>query len=449
MAGRENIDDNFEHQWQEAFDGYEHEVPPAVWSEIDRGLTHSDLSVYKSKVVYYRWIAAAVVIMAVSLVSFQYYFFQENIKYVSYVDASADWPRAQQSSRFLLPLDINSKTEARSVASQFGGSTIHPVGQGTRDGMNMLPISDQVANTGDSYQPHAIAALKATTVVETSHKDKYLYFLPIYNFQKQKKKAEDSKYFAGLNVGSGSFNPNYQASLDQTLTNNLGVRPQGFSSFSDESSSQVAPNVREDMSAGETVSMGLNFGLKLGDRWTLESGVMYARADAITKTNVVIETTTYQEVIPATNQGKNIPAFENAVAREAVVEYDYRDVNMNNQFEFTSVPLKAGYLVLDKRFSVEVNAGLIANIYLGNKLTSNDQTVADLTIGPGNTSPYRDLSFSGLAGLEFGYQFMKNFDVIVEPNYRQSINSLTKESSTFSTNPSGFGLMTGLRYNFN
>ena len=98
---------------------------------------------------------------------------------------------------------------------------------------------------------------------------------------------------------------------------------------------------------------------------------------------------------------------------------------------------------------MEVNAGVVTNIYLGNRLTTDNPDVAELTIGPGDASPYRDLSFSGLAGVQLGYRFMKKIDIIVEPNYRQSINTLTKSSSNFSTTPSGFGFMTGLRYNFN
>ena len=98
---------------------------------------------------------------------------------------------------------------------------------------------------------------------------------------------------------------------------------------------------------------------------------------------------------------------------------------------------------------MEINAGVIANIYMGNRLSTEDPNIAELTIGPGDASPYRDLSFSGQAGLELGYRFMKRLDVILEPNYRQSINTLTKSNSNFITNPSGFALTTGLRYNFN
>lgn len=446
MTGRENTEDQFENQWRDAFDHFEQEAPNKVWSEIDRELTYIDLSTYKSKVVYYRWAAAVLLIIAASVVTLQYFSLKGNIQYVSYIDeAVEEGPWELPTSNVLIPLDIENKEPGTldKIASTIGKS----LGlMGSTDASGEAVVRDE--NYRTPMVTYEISGLKPQTEVKTSHKDKYLYYLPVYNFKKQRQKLEQSRYWAGLGVGSSSFNPNYQAGSDNTLSSNLGFSPSAFSEVRNEAANTTSPTVREDMAPGESVSMGLNFGMKLGKKWTIESGVMYARADAVTRTNVVVETTTYQEVIPATVQGKNIPAFESAVAKETIVEYDYRDVNMNNQFEFTSVPVKAGYLILDSKFRLELNAGFIANIYMGNKLTSNDQTIADLTIGPGNTSPYRDLSFSGLAGLEMGYQFMKDFDIIVEPNYRQSINSLTKNNSSFSTNPSGFGLMTGLRYNF-
>ncbi|MEQ8473081.1 MAG: outer membrane beta-barrel protein [Marinoscillum sp.] len=445
MTGRENSEEQFENQWRDAFDQFEEEAPKQVWSEIDRELTYSDLSSYKSKVVYYRWVAAVVLLMAASIVMLQYYSFKDNIQYVSYSDNSMEeGPVIENTVKLMIPLEVKSK-ELSGVSNFL--STI-----GDSFGLASKSEEETIESTESFFTSqivmHEVNSLRPTNEIITTHQDKYLYYLPVYNFKKQRKKAESSKYYAGLGVGSNSFNPNYQGGATNSLSDNLAFSPTAYSAVRDEASNTIAPNMREDMASGESISLGLNFGVKLGNRWTLESGVQYARAEAITKTNMVVETTTFQEVIPATVQGKNIPAFESALNNETVVEYDYRDVNMNNQFEFTSVPLKAGYLILNNKFKLEVNAGLIANIYMGNKLTSNDDNVADLTIGPGSTSPYRDLSFSGLAGVEMGYQFMKDFDIIIEPNYRQSINSLTKDNSSFKTNPSGFGLMTGLRYNF-
>ncbi len=138
----------------------------------------------------------------------------------------------------------------------------------------------------------------------------------------------DNKYWAGLSLGSGGFDPNFQSTGGSLLASNLDMSSAGFSLSSEEAIDSQSPSVREGMLPGETVSLGVNFGLKLSSRWTLESGVQYARADATTQTNVVIQTSTFQEVIPATSQVRSVQQFEQAIDRQEVVEYDYRDVNL-------------------------------------------------------------------------------------------------------------------------
>lgn len=446
MTGRENSEDKFEEQWREAFDEWSAEPPKTVWSEIDRGLAYNDLSAYKAKAAMYRWVAAAVVLLFVSFGTIQYFATSNN--YVISVAATIDSPNPLETYKWSL----------NDGQSDFRGG-LHGGGSGS-NAVIASTLSDE--NTSDSelfaqeeeqaekrFEIYQVASLATSLNTETSYVDKHLYFLPVYQFHKKKKTTDRSKYWAGVDVGSGSFNPNYSSTAN-SLNSNLGVNPEaGFALNSNSAFDTESPTVRENMSSGETVSMGVNFGLKLGNKWTLETGVQYARADAITETNVIIKSNSFQEVIPATVQGKRVPEVEQVVARESLVEYDYQDVNLNNVFEFTSIPVKAGYLLLDKKFSMEINAGVIANIYMGNRLSTEDPNIAELTIGPGDASPYRDLSFSGQAGLELGYRFMKRLDVILEPNYRQSINTLTKSNSNFITNPSGFALTTGLRYNFN
>lgn len=442
MTGRENSEEQFEREWREAFDEWSEEPPKTVWTGIDRQLAYEDLGAYKAKLAVYRWVAAAVVLMAVSFGAISY-FSQQSENYVITAAADINAPNPE------LPFDWALDNWFERSTSQVDGFS--SVGSGVQDIASISGLAGEEESNGlmPLYEIQPLTSKPLEVQFSNSYQDKHLYYLPVYNFHKKKKSAESSQYWAGLDVGSGSFNPNYSSSAN-SLASNLGVNAaSGFSQNSNRAFDSQSPTVRENMTAGETVSMGVNFGLKLGERWTLESGVQYARADAMTETNVIVRSDNFQEVIPATVQSKNIPAVVTELSKKAVVEYDYRDVNMNNVFEFTSIPVKAGYVLLDEKFSMELNAGVVANIYLGNRLSTSDPNVAELTIGPGDSSPYRDLSFSGLAGVQLGYRFMKNFDFVLEPNYRQSINSITKSNSSFVANPSGFALTTGLRYNFN
>lgn len=448
MIGQENSDSQFENEWKEVFGDASQTPPDAVWNEIDRKLAYAELSVYKTKATYYRWAVAAILLLAASLGTLQYWYFQQGPDYRLAINVDKPDPMEEVVS-IRIPDSAGERMTALAFGDQgrdksdFRGAMLMAGEQEQDEELNSQGHSREI------FEELTLTKLKPEVSIAANYTGRRLYLLPVYHFEQRRKAGVDNKYWAGLSLGSGGFDPNFQSTGGSLLASNLDMSSAGFSLSSEEAIDSQSPSVREGMLPGETVSLGVNFGLKLSSRWTLESGVQYARADATTQTNVVIQTSTFQEVIPATSQVRSVQQFEQAIDRQEVVEYDYRDVNLKNEFQFTSVPVKAGYLVVNSKFRMELNAGVITNFYMGNKLSGSDAEIAGLTIGPGSESPYREVSFSGLAGVEFGYQLLKNFDLVIEPNYRRSINSLTKENTSFTTNPSGFGLLTGVRYNFN
>jgi len=466
MTGRENSEDQFEKGWREAMDGANVPPPSSVWENIDHDLTFAELKVYKSKTIIYRWAVAAVVLIAASFGIWQYLYFQEQMKYALSQSIEVDKPDPQ--SNFAYRIDIPRNRQSQHSYSRLSGesdatgpsysfSKNNESGVATNQAL-FTKVEDQnsaalMAMNDDTkevaWDTWLVDNLKGLIDLEDHTEFAKPKKKPVYHYgATSKKEKEENKYFAGLRMGSGAFDPNYQSGGNSLLATNLNVNPAAFSLADNEAIDTSSPNVREGMQAGQTISMGLNFGMKLNDRWSLQSGVQYARADATTQTNVVIQTSKWQEVIPATSQVRGNQQLESAVRREQIVEYDYRDVNLNNQFQFTSVPVTAGYMLIKQKFTLELNAGIVTNMYMGNRLSGDDSEIANVTVGPGDQSPYRQFSFSGLAGVEMGYRFLKNFNFIIEPNYRRAINSLTKDNSTFSSSPSGFGVMTGIRYNF-
>lgn len=435
MIGPGNSEEEFEKRWKEAFAGDSKTPPASVWNELDRQLLKEELVAYKTRNSYYKWGIAASILMAGFLGISQYVYFSN-----------------QGQNRVLTGIvHINEPTE-NSFALKIptkpkptDGSFLSKKLQ-TAFAYQDNPVTDEIDR--DEFEGLELGKLGPNLVI-AANTDKQLYRVATYPYLAKVKKSDVSgndKYWAGLNVGSGNFDPNYQSG--NTSLASLDSNP-AFSLINNEAVDTQGPNLREGMTAGETIALGLNFGFKLSSRWSLESGVQYARSDATTTTNVVIESSRVQEVIPASAEIRSIPQVESLIGSEDILEYNYKDVDMANQFQFAMIPVKAGYLLIDNKFRVQVNAGFAANLYLGNTLSDPENEMANVTIGPGDSSPYRELSFSGLAGVQFGYEFLKNFDFVLEPNYRQSINSLTKENSSFSANPSGFGIMTGIRYNFN
>lgn len=467
MTGPENFEDQFEQEWYEALDGASETPPAMIWNEIDRQLTHQELMLYKTRVGIYRWVAAAVVIIASGLSAMEYFYFhQRDHKYTDYIDVDKPDPlggftfrwidiqeKPEQNLSVMASVsheDLNSQVEDRTlnteVSSQYSSPATAMASQ-TFQEISLANDYEYSLAMMDTYSLQPVSHSAFEPIVATRDVG---YMLPVYSNRKVKKSSDDidEKFFAGLTVGGGSFDPNFQSDGSGLLASSLDSDISGYSLASANSVKSSSPKVSENMLPGGTYSLAFNVGKQLTSKWSLEGGVQYARMETTTETNMVIKTTTWVEVIPATSQVKGNPQLDAAVSKEEVVTYDYQDVDMNNQFQFTSVPVKAGYLLVDGRLKLRLNAGVVTNIYLGNKLTDTDEGVADITIGPGSDSPYREVSFSGIAGLQFGYMFMKNLDIVLEPNYSHSINSLTKDNSSFVANPSSFGVMTGFRYNF-
>ncbi len=443
MKDRGRTESNFEQEWREALDQASVTPPATVWNNVDRGLAYAELSVYKSKQLYYKWAVAAVVLLAISLSAFQYMYFQNrnSNQIARVIDVNAPDDLVSEKMRLLIPNRASNNINS-------GIADVFIAKANSKEKSALIVNSNEESVNFELFQVENLA-LKGSNI-QANLKGLELRSIPVYSSNiLMKKKDDEERYWAGLDMGSSSFNPNFQSSGNSLLSNSLSANSGAFSLAANEEIDTQSPSLLEGMRAGETVSLGVNFGIQLAKRWSLESGVQYARSGATTQTNVVIQSSRIQEVLPATSQAKSLNQFSSVVASEAVIEYDYRDVDLRNEFQFTSIPVTAGYKLIEGKLQVELNAGLITNFYMGNRLTSDDSKIAEVTIGPGDQSPYRGVSFSGLAGLQVGYRVMKRFDLLIQPNYRQGINDLTKDGTNFSTTPSGFGLLTGLRYNFN
>jgi hypothetical protein len=438
-----STDSNFEQEWREALDQASVTPPATVWNNVDRGLAYAEISVYKSKQLYYKWAVAAVVLIAVSLSAFQYLYFQDLLsdQTARVIDVNAPDDLVSEKLNLIIPNRSNTKLN-------IGKSNAVNLQSKSEEKNTAALTIGEVSNIFELLLVDNLAIESSN--IQANLNGPELRSIPVYTSNLlMKKKDESERYWAGVDMGSASFNPNFQSDGNSLLSNSLSANSGAFSLADNEVIDTQSPSVLEGMTAGETVSLGVNFGIHLAKRWSLESGVQYARSGATTQTNVVIQSSRIQEVLPATSQAKALNQFSSVVASESVIEYDYRDVNLRNEFQFTSIPVTAGYKLIEGKLQVELNAGLITNFYMGNRLTSDDSKIAEVTIGPGDQSPYRGVSFSGLAGLQVGYRVMKRFDLLIQPNYRQGINDLTKDGTNFSTTPSGFGLLTGLRYNFN
>ena len=180
--------------------------------------------------------------------------------------------------------------------------------------------------------------------------------------------------------------------------------------------------------------------MRLGEKWTLETGIAYTNVDSrgdATINVLDIYTVDNSEFFgPQSEPGLPLSSSSRETSFEVQDSYDY-DVDLRSNLRFTSLPVKAGYYLVDRKMSLRLNVGLAANYFIGSQVTAQNEV-----LNGSIDESFNAWSFDGLGGFEIGYAIFDNFDVTFEPNYRQSITPLTDSNASESR----FLVQTGLKY---
>ena len=231
---------------------------------------------------------------------------------------------------------------------------------------------------------------------------------------------------AGDILASGGLNPGFLEDQEGTVT-----------------------SLDENMMVGVNRKIEVNLGMTIKERFVLEGALQYVQTELVQQSNFMIENISYPISMASPNISTAPKVKDKSIEKMQEVSYTTTETELENRIDFASVPLRAGFIFLDQRLSLRVNAGLVTNFYLGNIHRSLDDQTPIAEFRNNDNSLYRNISFSGQTGVSLGYRLIQNIDVTFEPNYTQSFQSITRSYMGFSSVPNGFGVMAGIRYNFN
>jgi hypothetical protein len=436
--------DNFENSWKEALNRISIEPDARLWEGIDRRLANHDVIYFKRKLAIYKWVAVIAMLMAmtVTLLDYSGLFNENNYLSSQYSDtflAKLVEPEFVFSADQTISFGLR-KSNRKIESNGFDGSNYQSGAKEHFSGNRIPPIL--VSELLEKRMPefHQLAMSRPD--------EQHIYLMPNLTARsasnKNKSLSTDDKFWAGVGVGSSTFDPNYQLNQpDEVLTSLMSTASLSQIGAADLIGSAES-SYTDNLTQGNNYQLGLNMGMMVGNRLTLESGFAYAQSQLTSQTDRI----TQNQLFATSVASKENLGSTQASARQDVVNYTREELNLNNTFQFASVPVKAGYMILDRKVNLKINAGVIANIYMGSTIAGLDESGSLLDLTPGSSSPYRTVSFLGTTGISVGYNFMDNFDLIIEPNYSQALQPLTKVESDFNAIPAGFGMMAGLRYRF-
>jgi hypothetical protein len=187
--------------------------------------------------------------------------------------------------------------------------------------------------------------------------------------------------------------------------------------------------------------VGVNVGARLSKRWVLQGGLNYMTQNSSYTSDALI-TTDYQTFSVANSA--EITKLNDGSSEAKVVRSSPFDVN--NNLQFLSVPLQAGYVLLNRDFAIQLNGGVSTDLFIQNTITPEDGSLDKVSTGRGDDSPYRPLNFSGLVGTEFSYRFADRYRLSLTPGLRYPFSSIYKSETGLQSNPVTFDV--GLRFRY-
>ncbi|TRX48281.1 hypothetical protein FNH22_29345 [Fulvivirga sp. M361] len=259
-----------------------------------------------------------------------------------------------------------------------------------------------------------------------SLRERELTMVPWYVFnQTNDRKTSKNKAWAGLGMGGGEFNFSGASPLP-TTANAAILSPNVEDLFGydyNEASNQFTllnneqsrrseqPDIGEEQS-GTSFNIGFNVGVRVAQRWIIQSGASFIERNTTNTSNVVLQDGTGNSNPLVISDADVLNSSENVLV---VPEYD-----VENKYQLISVPLQVGYVVLDRKLAITLLGGFSNDVLLSRKASTEFAEFQDYS-GRGG---YRKYNVAGLLSTEIGYKLGSNYQVSLMPQIRKSVHSI-------------------------
>jgi len=476
-----NDKDNFNKSLKQRFSEAAFEPSSNVWEGIETELLRADNAKMKRRALWYRNTAAAILLIA--LVSLYFNFNNNSFKDFSSsnaidpidlngsnlvlraglnTDFSSEIPSVNKNLRLNSLAKKSSKNTSKAglaitdsqitksnelIAVANNKNLVEEVSGGTSSqllisGNDVLSSNSAMALAKKSYiDPETATKWKPIDIAI----EEVSYFA-VSELQSSKKR-ESVNFQANLNFGSGSFNPNTNitsAPVNSTVSslNSPGSAGRSFSSVANPEREIVEDLSSAPIKSNISLSYGVNFGLKLSERWTVKSGLQYGNYRSSSQSSTVIRDVNSDEFLPYHGASSTVEVSDGKILN---VTSTY---NLNNNFEILSVPVFATYKLLNTKFGVGLVAGATADFILSNTITGSSEQIKAISFNNNDKKSYKNTFASGTIGLELSYDINKHYGLTLTPLYKKALMDVTTNSANFSSTPAFASVNMSFQYIF-
>lgn len=448
----------FEDAWHRAFENAEQAPSEDVWAGVEQGLNKAETLVMKRRVVFYQRLAAASVLFALLLGGLSTYYIsdlanqQENNLVQKELSPSQGNVKGESTNPSIAANDIKNIESANVATGDSSKANMSEVKRYTNSSSSVAHYDNQDNNK--NHEENATPGSQLTVRKINQHNYPALISLipepsitlngklkevaivrklpamPADFMTSKKDKQASESLWASLGASTGNYSPSADFGVGSS-SKSYAQNPTGISN------SQGAYSTTA--SRGTAFSVGMNLGKRISKRWLLQGGIAYLnQAIGYTSNYAVVDAN--NNVLASVADYSSINSFSSRIAVSS--PYEINSVN-----EYISVPVQAGYLLVDRKLGLQLNSGLSTDFFMQNTLTDKSGQLASFSSSAGNDSPYRTVSWSGLVGTELSYKIATQYRVSIAPGLRYSLNSVLK-SDAVSTNPLVWDVGFRFRYIF-
>ena len=444
----------FEQSWKGAFESAEVAPSDSVWTSVELGLVKAAGNEMKQRLLFYKLVAAASLVFTIALVGVYYISSTETNLPGQEISrelksnregntAIKNDPVAKVESEYKSDTPVNvdqSELETtRIISNRIGSknpddnSTAVVFSAGIDDDIYTVKVegvNDPLKSFGlfaSSPKSKLVTTANPTLTIQSnqSNADPGMVLLAKLKDDEKKYQKEQSKpsenLWTSIGFGAGSYNPNTPG----TSTTFYQASTNSYATYSNSPTS------------GASYSFGVQLGGRIANRLVLLGGVSYLSQNASYTSNT--------GMLDATNVKASLNDFSGNGTLQSVSTSPY-DVSSNLQY--ISLPVQAGYVIVDRKFAIQLNGGVSTDFFVLNTLTPDVDSIDKLSQGPGDDSPYRPVNFSGLVGTEFSYKFSDRYRLAVNPGMRYVLNSIYKSENSVDVSPITYDVSFRFRYIF-